>query len=626
MVKLYSQRNIQTDNGVATNFLHVKGGMKRGTMIQPRSLQQRTFFFIIIPTFVLLLVLSFSGFILVRNVLLKQWGETALTHLQRTAHLIDMELKKPKELLSIVQQETMVSRKFFKKIVKQVEDLESVLSVEMQWPKHSMNMGDRRGEEGTRGGRYRFERFKVGALTYNQKLNDRTVSLLCDFTNNGENSQGGVEIVFSFDRLIEQVLAAPWWKSNKAYFIDEDGNVLASTGLQTDLEDYYPMRAFGTVSKLEKDTMNAMLDNRSGTVFGPGSPPSEISGYYRLSEAPWTMVVIASGESVLQPIIQFRFVYVLSFTLCILVILLFIRTAMGRVTSHINLVSSAADELSKGRFGPPLQVESKDEVGKLTDSFNKMSRQLRQRLAMKEAIDVARDVQQNLLPQSNFKADGLAVEGTCLYCDETGGDYYDILRFSDSADRVAVVVADVVGHGLGAALLMSSVRAMLRCRVGQPGSQTDIIGDVNDLLCEDTRVTGNFVTLFYLEIDRRKRCIEWVRAGHEPALVYSVSKKKFSSLKGRGIALGVESGLVFQSSTMALSGEELIILIGSDGAWEVENSEGEQFGKKRIQDLIALWSHLSPEEIILHITQEIALFRGEEKQNDDITLMIVKTA
>ena len=239
---------------------------------------------------------------------------------------------------------------------------------------------------------------------------------------------GKVEVIISFDTLIDQIINASWWKSNKAYLLDSAGNVLVSTGLEMGLEDYFPMRAFGTVSALEKETLEAVQKNVSGTVFGPGFPPAEISGFYHLNEAPWTMVIMAPGEEVLEPIIRFKYFYFSTFAVCILLILFFIRLATGRVTSRIKEISAAADDLAKGKFGPPLAITTRDEVGELTRSFNKMTWQLQHRLAMKEEIDIAREVQQNLLPHDSFSAEGIMASGMSRYCDETGGDYFDIIH------------------------------------------------------------------------------------------------------------------------------------------------------------------------------------------------------
>ena len=158
--------------------------------------------------------------------------------------------------------------------------------------------------------RYRLEQFEVATPVYNSKLNNRTVSLVSEFKNKDDKVVGRVEVLISFDTLIDQIISAPWWKSYKAYLLDSAGNVLVSTGLEMNLEDYFPMRAFGTLNNLEKETLAAIQEHNSGTVFGPGSPPEEISGFYHLTEAPWTMVIMAPGEKILQPIIRFMlFIY-----------------------------------------------------------------------------------------------------------------------------------------------------------------------------------------------------------------------------------------------------------------------------------------------------------------------------
>jgi sigma-B regulation protein RsbU (phosphoserine phosphatase) len=296
------------------------------------------------------------------------------------------------------------------------------------------------------------------------------------------------------------------------------------------------------------------------------------------------------------------------------------------VTTRIKEISAAADDLAKGKFGPPLAITTRDEVGELTRSFNKMTWQLQHRLAMKEEINIAREVQQNLLPHDSFSAEGIMASGMSRYCDETGGDYFDIIHFSGDSQRVSVVVGDVVGHGIGAALLMTTVRALLRCRVSLPGRLDAAINDVNRLLCRVTRISGNFVTLFYLEVDRRKNSLRWVRGGHDPAIVYTPSRQEFSELMGAGLALGVDAKWNYEYNELSVPDEEQLILIGSDGLWEICNAAGEQFGKEGIRKILAAKSNLQPDAILQAIIDRIDAFRKETPQNDDITMVIVKTS
>ena len=329
-------------------------------LFQPRTLQQRTLLFILAPTLLLLMTLSVSGFLFVRNILLNQWGETAVAKLQRTAHVIDMELRRPKDLLSLLQsvEGGDVNRTIFNHIVEQIKGLEGVVEVKVKWPARDIAQEPRSPMMATKSAmgmmhRYQLEQFEIGTPRYNSQLNNRTVSLISTINDKDDMVVGRVEVIISFDQLIDQIVKAPWWMSNKAYLLDREGNVLTSTTTRMELEDYFPMRAFGTVSDLEKKTLAAIRVKNSGTVFGSGSPPEEISGFYHLTEAPWTIVIMAPGEKVLQPIIRFKLVYFLSFTICILLVLFFIMQTTNRLTTRIKKVSAAADDLAKGRFGPP---------------------------------------------------------------------------------------------------------------------------------------------------------------------------------------------------------------------------------------------------------------------------------
>ncbi|SDP14873.1 SpoIIE family protein phosphatase [Desulforhopalus singaporensis] len=597
---------------------------------QPKNLQQRTFIYILLPTFLLLAALSTSGFVFLRGVLLERWGENAIAGLQRAAHMIDMELSEPKKLLGLLQKSSpreTINEDVFEFIFKKLEQLEQVIDVHITWPGEPSPVvqSHRMGQMMSRAGEFRVRHYGVGEPVYDSRLSNRTVSLVSEFIDQNNKVLGRIEVTVAFDPLIEQVTNTPKLAKHKVYIIDQHDNVLGSGGPGFDLEDEYPNRVFGSLSKLENDTLEAIRRMPFGTVFGSGMPPREVSGFYHLAEAPWTMVIVAPGKEALGSIVRFRFFYIMAGVLSILFVLFFIRRILNSYTQRIKMVSDAATRLAGGGFGPPLAVSGRDEVGELTANFNTMSQQLQQRLAMKEAINVAREVQQNLLPHDLFECDGVSVSGVSLYCDETGGDYLDIIRCDDTPRQLSVVVGDVVGHGIGAALLMASVRAFLRCRVAQPGTPERIIGDVNGLICQDTDRTGSFVTLFFLHIDQEENMFHWVRAGHDPAIIYTPSTKKFVELKGKGLALGVDDQYRFECNHLPVSQTTQIILIGSDGAWEVENAEGEQFGKERIKKLLVQYSEWPAAEMLEMMVEKINEFRGTAPQRDDITLAVVKT-
>jgi sigma-B regulation protein RsbU (phosphoserine phosphatase) len=230
-------------------------------------------------------------------------------------------------------------------------------------------------------------------------------------------------------------------------------------------------------------------------------------------------------------------------------------------------------------------------------------------------------VQQSLLPNKNPTLQGFDIAGKSTYCDETGGDYYDFLQISD--DKLVVVVGDVSGHGVSSALLMATARALVMLRSSMPGPAASIINDVNRQLSLDTSETGNFMTFFYCELKELSREISWVRAGHDPAIIYDPESDEFDELKGRGLAMGLDYSFEYEESKRVL-GLGQIILIGTDGIWEMRNEQGEMFGKERLKKILRENSSLSATEMVLVIDDALGNFRGRAQFEDDITLVVIK--
>jgi sigma-B regulation protein RsbU (phosphoserine phosphatase) len=295
------------------------------------------------------------------------------------------------------------------------------------------------------------------------------------------------------------------------------------------------------------------------------------------------------------------------------------------VTKSISRLATAARQVANGDFSTRVQIDSRDEMGELGHTFNDMVPALEERVMMKQGLDLAMEVQQNLLPKKNPQVLGIDIAGHSIYCDETGGDFYDFLDVNRlNGYQIGVAVGDVSGHGIQAALLMATVRAFLKSRVKQDGSIADVIADINRLVADDASETGQFMTLFYAEIEPHKKDLHWVRAGHDPALLYNPDGDTFEELKGRGIALGIDAGSEYHGQTIKGLSQGQVLLIGTDGLWESQNETGEMFGKKRLKSLIKQNAHLSSTEMITSILEGIQAFRKSIRQADDITLVVIK--
>ena len=300
--------------------------------------------------------------------------------------------------------------------------------------------------------------------------------------------------------------------------------------------------------------------------------------------------------------------------------LVFSRT----VTRPLGALVEGARRLAAGDFGAMVKIRSRDEFHHVGEVFNRIGPQLEQMQTMRQSLAVAQEIQQRLLPRHPPDLPGIEIAGSSIYCDETGGDYFDFIDAPGGRkDRLHVAVADVSGHGIPAALLMTSTRAFLRQRSAIAGRIDRTVADINDQLAKDVDDSGRFVTLFYAEIDAGSRQLQWVRAGHEPAMVYDEAADTFEELGGRGMPLGVFQSAQFGIEKRSLAGGQIVI-IGTDGIWETRNEQGQMFGKDRFREIIRACAAQPAETIVSEVLQAVADFRGPLRQEDDITLVAIK--
>jgi sigma-B regulation protein RsbU (phosphoserine phosphatase) len=295
------------------------------------------------------------------------------------------------------------------------------------------------------------------------------------------------------------------------------------------------------------------------------------------------------------------------------------------ITRPIRVLASTAQRLSSGDFSARIDLRTGDERDQVIDAFNAMVPKLDDHMRLQESLRLATEVQQNLLPESDPSVPGFDISGISLYCDETGGDYYDFLTIRENApEQAGIVVGDVSGHGIQSALLMASARASLRQRVSLPGSLSEIVTDVNRQFCLDVRESGAFMTLFYLTVDSTLRSLRWVRAGHDPAIFFDPATGAFEELSGKGSPLGFDEDLVFEEKEKKGMQRGQIVFVGTDGIWETIDAQGRMFGKERLHDIIRRHHDLSARQMIQTVIGGLQEFRQEFKPADDITMVVMK--
>jgi sigma-B regulation protein RsbU (phosphoserine phosphatase) len=280
------------------------------------------------------------------------------------------------------------------------------------------------------------------------------------------------------------------------------------------------------------------------------------------------------------------------------------------------------EKVTRGDLSRRVPVATHDEFGVIAGHTNTMIDGLQHRLQLITALKLAEEVQQNLLPASPPALSGLDIAGISNYCDETGGDYFDYFPFTNG--DLGIVVADASEHGVSAALLMTTVRALLRQKVAMESDIARIVTDVNHELARDVAASGRFMTMFFLKIEPATGTLHWVRAGHEPAILYNAEDDIFLELAGEGMAMGVDENLEYRKNDHRGWSPGSIAVVGTDGIREAQNANGEMFGINRFRTAIRKHAAESAERIKNHIIEDLEAFQGEAPQEDDITLVVIK--
>ncbi|HBA86727.1 MAG TPA: hypothetical protein DCZ75_01730 [Geobacter sp.] len=245
---------------------------------------------------------------------------------------------------------------------------------------------------------------------------------------------------------------------------------------------------------------------------------------------------------------------------------------------------------------------------------------LMQNTSMLKEMEIAKQIQLSLLPPSPPRIFGIDCAGSCVPAAHIGGDYYDIFLHGDQLD---LVVADVSGHSVGAALIMVETRSVLRAQFGTLDGPAQVVAALNELLHEDLSRAELFITMSYLSYHLSSGMLRYSNAGHPPPLLYRPREGRFFPLDAEGLILGVQRGVAFHEPTLQVEQGDLLLLY-TDGITEAENPSGELFGGGRLREALAR-DHARPAaEIIAALMGAVRAFTGTVTFRDDISLLILK--
>jgi sigma-B regulation protein RsbU (phosphoserine phosphatase) len=324
------------------------------------------------------------------------------------------------------------------------------------------------------------------------------------------------------------------------------------------------------------------------------------------------------GRSVLVEIL-----FVMGFLMVMLVNLVVSYARNMRMV--FDTQTKVLENVSRGDLSHRVPVTTSDEMGVIAGHTNTMIARLREGVRMREGLLIAQEVQQHFLPREAPAMPGLDIAGASLFSDETGGDFFDFIECDpDNCGQLAVAVGDVSGHGIGAALLMTAGRAVIRQNAATPGSAAESIRRANLHLSRDIGDTGRFMTVFFMTVNPAEGTITWVNAGQQPPQLYDPATDEFTELKGVDIPLGVEPGWDYHERSMALPGPGQILCITTDGIWEARSPDGSMFGRERLRALIRDNRDRNAHDILAAVSGRVVEFSGARGREDDLTLVVIK--
>ena len=240
-------------------------------------------------------------------------------------------------------------------------------------------------------------------------------------------------------------------------------------------------------------------------------------------------------------------------------------------------------------------------------------------------LAIAAGIQQDFLPRDLPATRGFTIAVKNIPAKEVGGDFYDVIPPSDligQGEKTAVLIADVSGKGMPAALFMALSQTVVRVLATSHASPVSLISAANTIITSRSH-SGMFVTLFYGVLDPETRSLAFINAGHNPPFILRFGSLKAEELFASGAALGISDRSRFREYRVPLFPGDLIVLY-TDGITEALNPAGEEFGTGRLMDTVKEHASGAPQEIVDTVISQVTKFAGSEPQADDITIMVIR--
>ncbi len=385
------------------------------------------------------------------------------------------------------------------------------------------------------------------------------------------------------------------------------------------------------------------------TVLGASSlDPVSWQGPQRGKPEPPAFVLVTSrvftlSRELFATLGEYSKIYVVAFKVVAIIFLVIEGVAViigyrltTTITRTVDHLYDATERVKKGDFSYRIDIPSSDQLSALGEAFDSMTasverllRESQEKSRLESELEIARQVQRQLFPQTAPAVRGLELYGVCKAARSVSGDYYDFLRLGEN--RVGLVLGDVSGKGISAALLMAAIQSALRAQFydgfrpnsaspANPFSTAEIVARLNLQLYENTP-TEKYVTFFFGHYDGATRRLTYTNAGHLPPVLFR--RNRIERLRAGGTVVGLFGATEYEQAEIVLEPEDLLLLF-TDGITEPENTYGEEFGEHRVLEVAQRALHDPPEVLVEEIYRSISDWTGSPELQDDMTLVVAK--
>jgi len=297
-----------------------------------------------------------------------------------------------------------------------------------------------------------------------------------------------------------------------------------------------------------------------------------------------------------------------------------------RMTQHLSSLNRGVQQLAGGDFSTRVPVRSTDEFGTLAHAFNQMAADLErnqtlvvERERLRRELELSRQIQTEMLPRGALRSGPAEIAGVSIPAREVGGDFFNYFQVADG--RLALLVGDVSGKGVSAALLMANVQATLRARMPHELDLAALAGHL-DLEVNENTPPAVYLTLFIGILEQDGRTLRYVNAGHNPQFVVR-KRGGIVALTSTGLPIALYSGHPYRESQVPLEDGDLLFFY-TDGLVEQENAAGDQFGSERLQEYLTSLQANGIDSILERLDREVRTFRGGVEPLDDATMMALR--